>query len=187
MLGPRPDRCVSETVLHWTVLIKDFSVSACFCQLDVFFFPAWLLTLPVNGLMVVFLIKAWPPGSQGQNIYLQKIIRVDKFNKVYHTSTQIKCSFSQCNKLLCNITYLNEIICNSAVRLVAETPLAVMNSINYIQWSETHSYMKGGYYFNPCLLQRAKVTGEEYLPKSTSVGQDCNEFEIKKMKVQTEK
>ena len=28
MLGPRCDRCVSETVLHWTVLIKDFSVYA---------------------------------------------------------------------------------------------------------------------------------------------------------------
>ena len=26
MQGPRRDRCVSELVLHWTLLIKDFSV-----------------------------------------------------------------------------------------------------------------------------------------------------------------
>ena len=37
--------------------------------------------------------------------------------------------------------------------------------------------MKGGYYCNQCPPQRAKVTGDAYLPKSTSVVSECNEFE----------
>ena len=38
--------------------------------------------------------------------------------------------------------------------------------------------MKGGYFCNQCLPQRAKVTGQANLSKDTSVVQECTESEI---------
>ena len=54
MLGPLRDRCVSEFVLHWTVLMKDFSVFCLICNIYMYNIRQYTITMYVQSVLHKF-------------------------------------------------------------------------------------------------------------------------------------